>query len=160
LARPRKIGADDSDMPIGPMGERDYRDYMRRIDLALSDVEDTADEAKTARSALQALYKDFKKNGGDPDVLRECMKMRRMDEGDLIAREETRKRYGSWMRLPLGHQTSMFGDGQPEAGTEEDAEEPEPHTAAKASEPPMTARSKRGPKGPKLVDNPSGSPLN
>jgi hypothetical protein len=148
------------------MNEKQFREFLRQIDLLRADVEEAAAELKSKRSELSAAYKAFKKNGGKLDALKQCMAMRTMDEGDLIQLEEDRRRYAAWMRLPIGAQLDMFADAdaareednaEEEDGEDEAAHAPEPVIAA-----PMTARAKRGPKGPKLVDPPNktNSPLN
>lgn len=155
MARPRKNSEDES--TPGPMDERTFKTFLKKLDLAQAEVEDKAEEAKTARSELSGIWKEFKKQGGKPDTMRAVMSLRKMDEGDLIQFEEDRRRYAEWMKLPIGTQANLLG-----AAPEPDEDDEEVTAAAPAAVPPMTARSRRGPKGPKLVEpaNTTGSPLN
>jgi uncharacterized protein (UPF0335 family) len=168
MPRGRPRGADDSNLPIGPMSENQFRAFLREIDKLQAKVEDAAEEVKTARSALSAKWKEFKKQGGKSDAMRECMALRKMEEGDLIQHEEDRRRYAAWMRLPIGAQPDMFAADESGADTEDahetegDAEDEPTHAPEPVIAAPMTARAKRGQKGPKLVETPNttNSPLN
>jgi hypothetical protein len=143
------------------MDEKQFREFLRQIDLLRADVEEAADELKTKRSELSAAYKSFKKNGGKLDALKQCMAMRKLDEGDLIQLEEDRKRYAAWMRLPIGGQADMFAeapdtidDGADDNGADDGPDEPS-HAPAAVVAAPMTARAKRGRRGPQLVEPPN-----
>jgi hypothetical protein len=142
------------------MDERTFKIFLKKLDLAQVEVEEAAEEAKAARSVLSAIWKDFKKQGGKPDTMRAVMSLRKMDEGDLLQFEEDRRRYAEWMKLPIGAQPTLF-DAAPQREADDEDEEEETH-AAPPPVPPMTARARRGAKGPKLVEpeNTTGSPLN
>jgi hypothetical protein len=146
------------DGEIGPMDEKTFKGFLKKLDLAQVKVDETAEEAKSARSAKSAIWKEFKKQGGKPETLRAVMALRSLDEGDLIQQEEDRKRYSEWMKLPIYTQTSLFEEDT--AGEEGDSETAE--AAAPAAVPPITARARGGKKSPKLVDvpNTTNSPLN
>jgi hypothetical protein len=152
------------DGEIGPMDEKTFKGFLKKLDLAQVKVDETAEEAKSARSAKSAIWKEFKKQGGKPETLRAVMALRSLDEGDLIQQEEDRKRYSEWMKLPIYTQTSLFeetpADTDADTANEDDTDMVE--SAAPAPVPPLTARARGGRKGPKLVEpeNTSGSPLN
>jgi hypothetical protein len=143
--------ASEDDGVVGPMDEKTFKSFLKKLDLAQAAVEDAADETKTKRSVLSALWKEFKKAGGKPDTMREVMRLRTMEEGDLLQYIEDRDRYAGWLKLPIGVQASLF-DEPIEEPAEEDVE-------AAAPEPATRQRKSRG---PKLVDAPNvtGSPLN
>ena len=123
MANRRKSQDGEADeTEVGPMDERTFKAFLKKLDLAQANVEEKAAEVKTARSDLSGIWKDFKKQGGKNETMRDVMRLRSMDEGDLIQHEADRQRYADWMKLPIHTQPSLFGAA---------ADQPEPAPAAR-----------------------------
>ena len=136
------------------MGATKLRMYVREIDELNNDVEEKVAEAKTAKSALQAKWKEFKKEGGKSEVLRDALRMRTMEESDRIQYEHDRQRYLSFLRLSVGTQTSLLPDA--------DDQPTEPGNGAPPAAAELATPPKRGRSAAALAttENATGSPLN
>ena len=145
MARNRDTG----DVEVGGITEKEFKSFLKKLDLAQGKVGEATAEAKTARSELSAIWKAFKKAGGKPDTMREVMALRNMEDGDRIQHEADRVAYAKFMKLPLGAQPDMFEDE-----IEQSAAPEAPPVPLPLAYPPKRGRRANEPA------NETGSPLN
>lgn len=77
----------DTDFEVTPHASRGSNLAMDRLRSCIERIERIADERKALGSDIRDIFQELKSSGFEPKVVRELLRLRRLDPDDLEERE-------------------------------------------------------------------------